>query len=230
MIAGGAGVVESRTGAERLTLILFHRCIATPVRFFFQEQEIVSPQEIGRTQAANAPADDHNVVAFRNWRLRKCVAVADLMADFEMVAVNLRSRGIFCGKERCIHRAPRGHGANHDKLQEIPSTIGHYVSPSRDEGNKAVAVWTSRASCVRVRSRYQISIVAMENKRIRVEMAFISGVIPRRRRDQISSGRVLSRPIRKKVTAISSSESVKIRRAAAISETRRFGNVMRQKV
>ena len=43
-----------------------------------------------------------------------------------------------------------------------------------------------------------------------VEMALISGVMPRRRRDQISSGSVLLRPIKKKLTAISSSERVKI--------------------
>jgi hypothetical protein len=35
-----------------------------------------------------------------------------------------------------------------------------------------------------------------------VEMALISGVMPRRSRPQISSGSVLSRPIRKKLTAI----------------------------
>ena len=46
----------------------------------------------------------------------------------------------------------------------------------------------------------------------------------------ISSGKVLSRPMRKKVTAISSSDSVKIRRAAAIRDTRRLGNVIHQKV
>ena len=48
-----------------------------------------------------------------------------------------------------------------------------------------------------------------------MEMALISGVMPRRRRDQISSGRVLSRPMRKKLTAISSSESVKISKAGS---------------
>ena len=51
-----------------------------------------------------------------------------------------------------------------------------------------------------------------------VETALISGVMPRRRRDQISSGNVLLRPMRKKLTAISSRESVKISSAAAIME------------
>ena len=61
-------------------------------------------------------------------------------------------------------------------------------------------------------------------------MALISGVMPRRRRAQISSGRVLSRPMRKNVTAISSIESVKMSNAEAISESFRLGRVTRQKV
>ena len=58
-----------------------------------------------------------------------------------------------------------------------------------------------------------------------VEMALISGVMPRRRRPQISSGSVLSRPIRKKLTAISSMESVKIKSAAPMMESLRLGTV-----
>ena len=83
---------------------------------------------------------------------------------------------------------------------------------------------------VRVRRRYQTRINAIENRRMIVEIALISGVMPRRRRDQISSGSVLLRPIRKKLTAISSSERVKTSKAAAIMETFRLGNVTRQKV
>ena len=71
-----------------------------------------------------------------------------------------------------------------------------------------------------------MTISATETAKISVEMALISGVMPRRRRPQISRGRVLSRPIRKKVTAISSMESVKISRPAAISESLRLGSVI----
>lgn len=63
-----------------------------------------------------------------------------------------------------------------------------------------------------------------------VEIALISGVIPRRKRDQISMGSVFSRPIRKKLTAISSNDKVKIKRAAAMIDTRKLGNVTRQNV
>jgi len=88
----------------------------------------------------------------------------------------------------------------------------------------------SAVTSPRVRSRYQKTIATRENKKMIVEIALISGVIPRRSRPQISSGKVLSRPIRKKLTAISSIESVKIKSAAPIIESLRFGTVMRQNV
>src|ERR1700682_3602749 len=78
--------------------------------------------------------------------------------------------------------------------------------------------------------RYQITIKITETRKISVEMAFISGVIPRRRRPQISSGKVFSRPIRKKETAISSMDKVKIKKPAATKESFKLGKVMRQKV
>ena len=74
---------------------------------------------------------------------------------------------------------------------------------------------TSALPSARTRSRYQTTIVTSENTKMMVDTALISGVMPRRRRPQISSGRVLSRPIRKKLTAISSIESVKISKRRA---------------
>src|SRR5208282_6336777 len=81
-----------------------------------------------------------------------------------------------------------------------------------------------------VRRRYQNTIASSENIKMMVEIALISGVMPRRNRPQISSGSVLSRPIRKKLTAISSMDRVKMRRAAPMIESLRLGTVMRQKV
>jgi len=81
-----------------------------------------------------------------------------------------------------------------------------------------------------VRSRYQITMSATDTAKISVEMALISGVMPRRSRPQISRGSVLSRPIRKNVTAISSMDSVKISNPAATSDSFRFGSVTRQNV
>src|SRR5438552_3481423 len=81
-----------------------------------------------------------------------------------------------------------------------------------------------------VRTREQMTMRATETAKISVETALISGVMPRRRRPQISSGKVLSRPIRKKLTAISSMESVKISSAAPKIESLRLGSVIRQNV
>src|ERR1700687_3250730 len=89
---------------------------------------------------------------------------------------------------------------------------------------------TSALPSARTRSRYQTTIVTSENTKIMVETALISGVIPRRSRPQISSGSVLSRPMRKKLTAISSIESVKISSAAPMIGSFRFGTVMSQNV
>src|SRR5882724_11880222 len=80
------------------------------------------------------------------------------------------------------------------------------------------------------RRRYQVAMAAIEKTKMMLEMALISGVMPRRKRPQISSGRVLLRPMRKKLTAISSIERVKISRAAPMIDKRRLGRVTRQKV
>src|SRR5713226_6974997 len=90
--------------------------------------------------------------------------------------------------------------------------------------------WLCYWRAERVRRWYQTVIRMMETTRMRVEIALISGVMPRRRRPQISRGSVLSLPIRKKVTAISSMESVKINRPEAIRESLRLGRVTSQKV
>src|SRR5271165_5272900 len=79
-------------------------------------------------------------------------------------------------------------------------------------------------------SRCEMKIAATEKTKMIVEMAFISGVAPRRSRDHISSGSVFSRPIRKKVTAISSIESVKTSRAVPSSEVCISGSTMRHSV
>src|SRR5437762_2876909 len=57
-----------------------------------------------------------------------------------------------------------------------------------------------------------MTIKATETAKISADTALISGVMPRRRRPQISSGKVLSLPVRKKVTAISSIDSGKNQR------------------
>ena len=63
-----------------------------------------------------------------------------------------------------------------------------------------------------------------------VPMALISGVIPLRTTDQIYIGSVLSRPVRKNVTGISSNDSVKEISAEPIRAVRIFGSVIKRNV
>src|SRR5580704_4672098 len=185
-------------------------------------------QIICRREAADSAANDQDVAALGDGRVRECVAVANLVTDIEMFAFDFGIEIGRCGKERKIHGAAGGYRTCDHKFQKIAAAFAHDAPPSDVESTRSAAASSARAP--RVRSLYQMTIVTMEKRRMSVEMALISGVMPRRRRDQISSGRVLSRPSRKKLTAISSSESVKISRPAAISETRKLGSVTRQNV
>ena len=88
------------------------------------------------------------------------------------------------------------------------------VDSAQDESGVDVSPTSSDLA----RRRYQVTMAASEKTKMMVEMALISGVMPRRSRPQISRGRVLSRPIRKKLTAISSIDRVKISKAAPMIE------------
>src|ERR1039458_9876488 len=96
-------------------------------------------------------------------------------------------------------------GRTHGNFGSLPFWEFFGVAMGREVGYRSPAVSrspaaTSGVSSALTRSRYQTTIVASENTKIMVETALISGVIPRRSLPQISSGKVLSRPIRKKLT------------------------------
>src|SRR4029077_10142865 len=183
---------------------------------------------MGRTQAAHAPAHDHYVIPFRRRRPRKMLVVPHAVADLVTLPLHLLLSGGGRRQHSGIDRAARGHRACHDELDEVPACWCHARSPSSVEGSSAAA--PSSVFRLRARRWYHSTMSPIEKTRITVEMALISGVMPRLSRDQISSGNVFSRPIKKKLTAISSIESVKISRPAATSDTRRFGSVTRRKV
>src|SRR6478609_12030045 len=88
------------------------------------------------------------------------------------------------------------------------------LSTKRRDEDGAPWHYKTRSVSPFARRRYQHTIAANEKIKMIVEMALISGVMPRRRRPHISRGSVLSRPMRKKLTAISSIESVKMSSAA----------------
>src|ERR1022692_553684 len=65
--------------------------IPAPVRFLFQQKEIVVLQTISRRQSAHATADDHHVMPRRGWGpLEYLIAlIAHLMADSVFLAVHI---------------------------------------------------------------------------------------------------------------------------------------------
>src|SRR5262249_5242745 len=100
-------------------------------------------------------------------------------------------------------------GGNCDKAEQCGKNsqrAGHCISWSvsghdlwrecnANSTQGAVRAGLYSSAVLRVRRRYQMTMRATEAAKISVEIALISGVIPRRRRPQISSGRVLSRPM-----------------------------------
>src|ERR1017187_5914648 len=103
-----------------------------------------------------------------------------------------------------------------ERLAELPGSFWGTPSPkvtdSQDDNFGLICEGSTNSAPIsgvtsaRLRSRYQSTIAISENTKMIVEMALISGVMPRRSRPQISRGSVLSRPIRKKLTATSSME------------------------
>ncbi|MFZ0885442.1 MAG: hypothetical protein WAN14_18720 [Candidatus Acidiferrales bacterium] len=79
-------------------MIFFEISVATPVRLFFQQKEIVAAKEVGGAESAYSATNDHHIVAFRYRRLGEGPAIAHLMADFKMFAVHLCLCVRFCAK------------------------------------------------------------------------------------------------------------------------------------
>src|SRR5215831_3501415 len=150
------------------------------------------------------------------------------MTNRVLLARDDRRRSLRCSEKRHVDRASGSDRSGDDKLDEVPAIWTQDQPPCKAVSTNSVAICGD--PCARRRSRYQSMMAAREKTKMMVEMALISGVMPRRNRPQISSGRVLSRPIRKKLTAISSIERVKMSRAAPIIGRRRLGIVTRQKV
>src|SRR5580700_2485732 len=189
-------------------------------------------QTISRRQPAYAAADNHHVMPRQRRRAREHLAVTNLVADSVIFAIHVGGVVLLRvarlrGHQRKVDWAPGGHRSCNYELDEVSAIGAHAASPSIA---CAISVPASAPPSARMRKRYQSTIATSENTKMTVETALISGVMPRRSRPQISSGSVLSRPIKKKLTAISSIDNVKISRAAPIIGSFRFGNVMRQNV
>ncbi len=173
------------------------------------------------------PAHNHDVMASAGGGPSEYFAVAHLMANPIVFAFNAGGGAVSAARsERSTgHPAAMGPATTYlMKSLRFVLMLRFTLHRRFQRGGN------SRLPSARARRRYQTTIAISENRKMMVEMALISGVMPRRRRPQISSGRVLSRPIRKKLTAISSMDRVKISNAAPMMDNRRLGRVTCQKV
>src|SRR5579862_3834143 len=188
-------------------------------------------QAIRCRQPADAAANNHHIVPRRGRWPREHLAIADLMADAIVFAIHFRRGIVICAfrlrNQRQINRTSGGYRSRNHKFDEISSIRAHAFSPS---AAAVISAPTSARPSARTRNLYHSTMATSENTKMMAETALISGVMPRRNLPQISSGNVLSRPIRKKLTAISSIESVKINNAAPMMDNRKLGIVTRQNV
>src|SRR6266496_5648839 len=133
-------------------------------------------------------------MARRGWRAREDFAVADLMADVVVFALDGRSFGILClRQQRKINWASGGYAAGYDEFNEVSAICAHegFLCNSAVLGRRYDAASTSSAAISTLpsalaRSRYQVTIAANEKTKMIVEMALIAGVMPRRSEEHTS--------------------------------------------
>jgi hypothetical protein len=90
---------------------------------FFENEKIFAAQEISCGEARDTSTNDDDVGLSRGVRTIERVAIPDLVADFEMFAVNERRstarRWMWLCDKRGVDGAARGDGSNHNKLDEV---------------------------------------------------------------------------------------------------------------
>jgi len=88
LVAGVAAIAVRRTGAENLAFVLFLVGVAAEVVLFFEEEPVFAFQEIGSGEACDATADDDDVCLLCCVRFWERVAVANLVADRKVLALD----------------------------------------------------------------------------------------------------------------------------------------------
>src|SRR2546427_276367 len=88
LIAVVAPIRISRAGSKRLASKDLLISIAAEVRLFLKKQPIFATQKVSGREARRAATDNHYVGLVRRVRTIKLVAVADLVADLEVISVN----------------------------------------------------------------------------------------------------------------------------------------------
>src|SRR5439155_2896108 len=133
-------------------------------------------------KAAHSSAHDDYVMARRGWRASEDFAVADLMADVVVFALDGRSFGILClRQQRKINWASGGYAAGYDEFNEVPAICAHegFLCNSAALGRRYDAAFTSSAAIsplpsALARSRYQVTIAARDRKSTRLNSSHVA--------------------------------------------------------
>ena len=122
MITGVVAIGVSGAGGEGLTGEFFLVGVAAEMVFFFKQQPVVFVAEkIRGGEPRHASADDDHTCFFGGPGTIEHMAIADLMANFEMFAVHRWSwrRRIWGREKRGVDGATGGDGAGDYELDEI---------------------------------------------------------------------------------------------------------------
>ena len=170
-------VAESVGGAggERLAVEFFLIGVAAEVIFFFEKQEIFAAEEIRGGKSCGACADDHDFHFAAGGREIERVAVANFVANLEMLAVDLGSGARGSGRE-CADGAAMSVWSIGQPAATEPATT-NLMKSRRELGGScgcscccSCVAGCSRSSCgpaprLRVRMRYQITMSATDTRK-----------------------------------------------------------------
>ena len=127
MITVVSTIGVSRAGTERFAFVVFLIRVPAEVIFFFEQQPFLATKEISRGESCDAAADNDDVRPLRRVRPIKLVAIPNLMADREVVALHhwrAALRG-WLSQQGFVDRAAGNHGTSDDKLDELTARLRH---------------------------------------------------------------------------------------------------------
>ncbi len=130
LIAIVALVGKCRAGGERLAFKFFLICVAAEVVLFFEKKKILPAQEISSREAGHAATDNNDGRFLRGGRDFESMAVAQLVANVEVFAVDERRRyRIGSSGEKCgIDGAAGRDRTGDDVLDEVTARMRHAIS------------------------------------------------------------------------------------------------------
>src|SRR5579864_1477061 len=98
--------------------------------FFFQQQKILTPQEICCGEAGNPAAQNNDGRLLGGSRALECASVTNFMANLIVLTVDHWNRGLACRRspQGGIDGAPGSNRPSDHKLDEITTRLRHALS------------------------------------------------------------------------------------------------------